>query len=92
MRGGLKMNKKVYILKDDLKYTVPAQANQEMHNLIMYITRRKFQETLRLRQELVKKYGKKRKRMNDWLVLVMLYGFYLTMVGLMVLLSMGCGL
>jgi hypothetical protein len=85
------MNKKVYVLKGDLKYKVPTQGNKEIHNLMMYITKRKLQETLKIRQELVKKYGKNRKRINDWLALVILYCLHLALVGLMVLLSKGCG-
>jgi len=86
------MNKKVYRLKDDSKYEIPADRSEKsFHNLQMYITRRKLQITLdnrvKLFEELSQRYQKKPKRINDWLLgLLLLAGHYL-LISLLICLS-----
>jgi len=83
IKGGYKVKKKVYILRNNSKYQISANSfDKSFHDLQMYITRRKLQITLDNREKLLKelsqRYQKKPKKMNDWLLgLLLLVCHYL---------------
>ena len=78
------MNKKVYILKDDLKYDVPKDAaSKTRYDFRMFINKRKLQTRLNERKKLIEKHTK-----PDYLVQVLgLMAFYYLFVGLLILIS-----
>ncbi|MCK4828589.1 hypothetical protein KA005_73340 [bacterium] len=79
--------KKVYRLKNDLKYEIPSdKAEKSFNDFRMYINKRKLEEALNSRKELFKKY-KKPKRMNDFVLALLILGFYYFLTLLVIFLS-----
>ena len=77
------MNKRVYKLKDDLKYEVPKGSKSPCVEFAKLITYRKFQIELAAREERIKKY----KRPSSLSVLLALVVFHYLFIGLVMLLS-----
>ena len=89
------MNKKIYKLKDDLKYEIPPKKSERsFYDLMMYVTRRKLQITLANREKLFKElsqiYPKKYKKTNDFLLGFLLLAFYYLLILFIICLS-NCG-
>ena len=79
--------KKVYRLKNDLKYEIPSDKDEKsFNNFRMYINKRKLEEALNSRKELFKKY-KKPKRMNNFLLALLLLAFHYLLIFFIICLS-----
>jgi len=86
------MTKKIYKLKDDLKYKIPPKKSEKsFYDLMMYVTRRKLQITLANREkffkELSQMYPKKYKKTNDFLLAFLLLAFYYLLILVIICLS-----
>jgi len=86
------MKKRIYKLKNDLKYEIlPKKSEKSFYDLLMYITRRKLQITLANREKLFKElsqmYPKKYKRINDFLLGLLLLAFHYLLILLIIALS-----
>ena len=78
------MNKKVYILKDGLKYDAPKDAaSKQRYDFRMFINKKKLQAQRNERKKLIKKYTK-----PDYFVQVLgLMAFYYLFIGFLILMS-----
>jgi len=82
------MKKKVYKLKGDSKYEFPVNAtNKAYYDFRLHVNKRKLQSSIDSRNELIKKYNKKPKRVDSSASVLLLMVLYYLFIGILVLLS-----
>jgi hypothetical protein len=85
MKGGAKVEKKIYKLKPKCeKYNLPVNGSEKsFHDFQLYINKSRVEKALKTRKELVKKY----KKPNSFVLILKLLALYYALVGFIILLS-----